>query len=353
MNSYYSNRIEGQHTRPFEIEQALRKDFSANRELAAKQRLAVAHIDAETAIEARYISAEGAQRLYSADAVTDLHRELFGRLPVDDLFTSEGEVIVPGQLRQRDVSVGRHVAPADTAVPALLQRWADVYGSTRRGEAALLALAAAHHRLSWVHPFIDGNGRVMRLHTHAMLAALGYTGGLWSPLRGFARSTDRYYALLAAADEPRRGDLDGRGNLSQQALVDWIGYVLAVCQDQVAFMAGLLRLGDMERRIAACLVYEEQTLRSGVRLAALRPLNYLFVTDSALERGEFKLMMGLGERTAGTVLKALLERRLLVSDSPQGPLRFGLPLHALRFYFPALWPEAEADDGDSVAAMPG
>jgi hypothetical protein len=123
--------------------------------------------------------------------------------------------------------------------------------------------------------------------------------------------------------------------------------VLSVCQDQVAFMSGLLRLGDMERRIAACLVYEEQTLRSGVRLAALRPLHYLFVTDSALERGEFKAMLGLGERTAGTALKALLGRRLLVSDSPQGPLRFGLPLQALRFYFPALWPEAEADDGDS------
>ena len=38
----------------------------------------------------------------------------------------------------------------------------------------------------------------MRLHTHALLSALGYTNGLWSPLRGFARSTDRYYALLAA-----------------------------------------------------------------------------------------------------------------------------------------------------------
>ena len=353
MNSYYSNRIEGQHTRPHEIEQALRRDFSTNRELATRQRLAVAHIDAETAIEARYSGVGGARRLYSTDAVTDLHCELFGRLPAGDLQTSEGQTIVPGELRQCEVTVGQHVAPAFAAVPALLQRWADVYSGTRRGEAALLALVAAHHRLSWVHPFIDGNGRVMRLHTHAMLAALGYTGGLWSPLRGFARSTDRYFALLSAADEPRRGDLDGRGNLSEQALVDWIGYVLSICQDQVAFMTNLLRLGDMERRIAACLVYEEQTLRSGVRLAALRPLHYLFVTDSALERGAFKSMTGLGERTAGTLLKALLERRLLVSDSPQGPVRFGLPLQALRFYFPALWPEAEADDGESRASMPG
>ncbi len=348
MNSYYSNRIEGQHTRPFEIEQALRRDFSSNRELAARQRLAVAHIEAESAIEARYTGNDGAARLYSATAVADLHRDLFSRLPSEDLVSSEGETIVPGVFRSREVSVGQHVAPAFAAVPALLQRWAEVYGGTRRGEAALLAMAAAHHRLGWVHPFVDGNGRVMRLHSHALLAALGYTGGLWSPLRGFARHSERYYALLAAADEPRRGDLDGRGNLSQQALVDWIAYVLATCQDQVSFMAGLLRLGDMERRIAACLAFEEQTLRSGVRLAALRPLHYLFVTDGALDRGEFKLMTGLGERTAGTLLKALLDRGLLASDTPQGKVRFGLPLHALRFYFPALWPEAEADDGDAA-----
>jgi len=343
MNSYYSNRLEGQHTRPYEIEQALQFDFSANRELAARQRLAVAHIEAEETIEARYQGENGALRLYTTEALVDVHRELFARLPADDL-NAGAEPIVPGQLRQREVSVGLHVAPAFTAVPALLQRWGDVYSRVRRGEAALVALGAAHHRLGWVHPFIDGNGRVMRLHTHALLAALGYTGGLWSPLRGFARSSERYCAGLAAADEARRGDLDGRGNLSQRTLVDWITYVLATCQDQVDFMAGLLKLGDMERRIAACLTYEEQTLRSGVRLAALRPLHYLFVTDGTLERGEFKLMTGLGERTAGSLLKALLDRRLLASDSPQGRLRFGLPLHALRFYFPALWPEAEADD---------
>jgi Fic family protein len=346
MNSYYSNRIEGQHTRPFEIEQALRRDFSQNRELAARQRLAVAHIQAEEAIESNFNGPEGAQRLYSPEAVAELHRELFSRLPQADRQTAEGAAIEPGQFRQREVSVGAHVAPAFASVPLLLQRWAEVYRGARRGEAALVALAAAHHRLGWVHPFVDGNGRVMRLHTHAMLCALGYTGGLWSPLRGFARATEPYFAGLAAADQARRGDLDGRGNLSQQALVDWVGFVLSVCQDQLAFMSGLLQLGDIEHRIAACLAFEEQSRRSGVRLAALRPLHYLFATGGTLDRGELKAMLGLGERTAGTVLKALLDRGLLTSDTPQGPVRFGLPLHALRFYFPALWPEAEADDGD-------
>jgi Fic family protein len=348
MNSYYSNRIEGQHTRPLELEQALHKDFSRDAKLAARQRLAVAHIDAEVELEQRYAGADGGAGLYSAQAVEDIHLALFARLAPPDLQTDEGETIEPGSLRRREVSVGRHVAPKADSLGVFLERWAAFYGGVRRGDAALLAMAAAHQRLGWIHPFVDGNGRVMRLHTHTLLSALGYTGGLWSPLRGFARSVDRYYALLAAADEPRRGDLDGRGNLSEAALVDWIDYVLDVCLDQVSFMRSMLNLGAMDQRIAACLNFEQEVLKSGVRLEALRPLHYLFVTGLEIERGEFKRMTGLGERTAVNVLSALVRRGLLRSDTVQGKVRFGMPLHALRFYFPALWPEAEAD----TAAQP-
>jgi Fic family protein len=343
MNSYYTNRIEGQHTRPLEIEQAIALNFSDNHELAARQRLAIAHIDAEAAIEQHYSGESGARLLYSPAVIQDVHRELFSRLPAEDLLTAEGEPVIPGELRQREVQVGRHVAPAHDSLPGLLERWGQFYGDIRRGEAALIALAAAHQRLGWIHPFVDGNGRVMRLHTHAVLSALGYTNGLWSPLRGFARSVDRYYACLADADAPRRGDLDGRGNLSEQGLVTWIDYMLDVCLDQVSFMGGLLNTAAMERRIAACLTFEEESRRSGVRRESLRPLHYLFLTGGELERGEFKTMTGLGERTAVSALSALIRRGLLESDTPQGKVRFGLPLHALRFYFPALWPEAEAD----------
>jgi Fic family protein len=352
MNSYYSNRIEGQHTRPHELERALRRDFSHDAALAARQRLAIAHIEAECELEARYGTGTQALQLYSATAIADIHRTLFARLPQEDLKSAQGVQVEPGGLRTREVRVGQHVAPAANSVPQLLDRWATFYGGVRRGEAALVALAAAHHRLGWIHPFIDGNGRVMRLHTHTLLHALGYTGGVWSPLRGFARSVDRYYALLAAADEPRRGDLDGRGNLSETALVAWIDYVLDVCIDQVQFMRGLLSLETVERRIAACLIFEQQTLRSGVRVEALRPLHYLFLSGQEIERGEFKRMTGLGDRTAVSLLTALVKRGLLRSDSPQGRVRFGLPLHALRFYFPALWPEAEADDS-AVAGQGG
>lgn len=343
MNSYYTNRIEGQHTRPHEIDQALRQDFSKDAVLAAKQRLAVAHIAAEEVLERRYNGLEGARALYTVDAVQEMHRELFGRLPQTDLVTSENEPVVPGQLRTREVKVGQHVAPAHASVPPFLARWASFYGNVRRGEAALVAMAAAHQRIGWIHPFIDGNGRVMRLHTHTLLSAMGYTGGLWSPLRGFARSTDRYYALLADADSLRRGDLDGRGNLSEPALIAWIDYVLETCLDQVTFMAGMLDFETMKARIEACLVFEATVLKQGVRQEALRGLHYLFLSGEEMTRGDFKAMLGMSDRGATDALGALVKRGLLKSDSPQGKVRFGLPQHALRFLFPRLWPEAEAD----------
>jgi hypothetical protein len=118
--------------------------------------------------------------------------------------------------------------------------------------------------------------------------------------------------------------------------------VLALCIDQVSFMAGLLDMAGMKERIAACLAYEEKVVRQGVRTEALRALHYLLLSGSELERSEFKAMLGLGERLATAQVSALLKRGLLATDSPHGKLRFGVPQHALRFYFPHLWPEAEA-----------
>src|SRR4051812_31101115 len=44
MNSYYSNRIEGQSTHPHNIERALKRDFSHQPDTARLQRIALAHL---------------------------------------------------------------------------------------------------------------------------------------------------------------------------------------------------------------------------------------------------------------------------------------------------------------------
>jgi len=67
-------------------------------------------------------------------------------------------------------------------------------------------------------------------------------------------------------------------------------------------------------------------------------------TQTELGRAEFKAMTGLGERIATETVSSLVRRGYLVSDSAYGKLRFAVPRHALRFYFPALWPEAEQDE---------
>jgi Fic family protein len=347
MNSYYTNRIEGEHTRPSDIERALQNDFSDQADVARRQRLAVSHIQTEIECEGLIRDKSEAGHavlpwLYSTPALEWMHRQLFDRLTPKDLTLADGTQLKPGQIRTRGVAVGIHEAPAATALPAFLGRWEAVYGHSRRGEASVVALAAAHHRLTWIHPFLDGNGRVARLHTHLVLHALGLTHGLWSPLRGFARTEDRYRGLLQAADEHRRGDLDGRGNLTERGLIDWINYTLDICIDQVHFMRKMLDVRSMRERILAALIFEEAQ-KTGVRKEALLPLHYLFATHAELGRAHFKQMTGLGDRVATDLVSALLKRGYLATDSAYGALRFAIPRGALRFYFPDLWPEAEAD----------
>ena len=347
MNSYYTNRIEGEHTRPSDIERALLKDFSKESDVARRQRLAVSHIQTEIAcerlIQAKLDSGETVVPwLYSTQALEWLHLQLFGGLTPEDLTLADGSLLTPGQVRTRGVAVGIHEAPNAKALPAFLSRWEEVYGHSRRGEASIVALAAAHHRLAWVHPFLDGNGRVARLHTHLALHAQELTNGLWSPLRGFARSEEKYRGMLKAADEHRRGDLDGRGNLTEAGLIDWISYTLETCIDQVRFMRKLLDVGSMRERIQAALIFEESK-KTGVRKEAALALHYLFSTNSELGRAAFKQMTGLGERVATDLISSLLKNGYLATDSAYGALRFAIPRSALRFYFPDLWPEAEAD----------
>jgi len=80
--------------------------------------------------------------------------------------SSDGVLELHRRLRQRDVKVGQHVAVSPGSLPRFLARFAEVYGGLGRLDS-LVSVAAAHHRLLWMHPFLDGNGRVARLMSHA------------------------------------------------------------------------------------------------------------------------------------------------------------------------------------------
>ena len=144
----------------------------------------------------------------------------------------------------------------------------------------ITALAAAHHRLNYIHPFLDGNGRVSRLMSHAMALKAGIGAhGLWSVSRGLARGLESrgdYKRMMDHADMPRQGDLDGRGNLSRRALSEFTAWFLRVCLDQVTFMSGVFALDTLVDRLK---VY--------VARRALKPEAF-GILEQALQRGELR-----------------------------------------------------------------
>ncbi len=334
MNSYYSNRIEGQSTHPMNIERALRRDFSEKPDVAKLQRLAVAHIEAERELEQRM--AEGGSALTAA-FLQQAHAALYGRLSIEDRTTPDGRIVEPGVLRIEQVAIGRHEPPLWSSLPAFLARMDEVYSQDATLDDILPRIAAAHHRAAWVHPFLDGNGRAVRLQTHCALWPL--SAGLWSMNRGLARNRDMYYAKLDAADSHRQGDLDGRGNLSEKLLWDWCEWFISIAEDQVSFMSKMLNLDEMKVRISALISFRSK-FDKGIREEAIVPLYHMFLAGPT-PRGEFQQMTGLGERTARSLLSRLVETGLVASDGHTAPVRLAFPLDALNFLLPELYPEAD------------
>jgi Fic family protein len=333
MNSYYSNRIEGQSTHPMNIESALRQDFSDKPDVAKLQRLAVAHIEAERELEQRVIEGDIA---LTAPFLQRAHAALYGRISIEDRTTSDGRVVEPGLLRIEQVAIGRHEPPLWSSIPAFLSRMDEVYSCNTSLDDILFLVASLHHRAAWVHPFPDGNGRAVRLQTHCALWPI--TAGLWSMNRGLARNREMYYAKLDAADSHRQGDLDGRGNLSEKLLWNWGEWFISIAEDQVNFMTKMLNLDEMKMRIAALISFRSK-FDKGIREEAIVPLYHLFLAGTT-PRGEFQQMTGLGERTARSLLSKLIETGLVKSEGHTAPVQLAFPLDALNFLLPELYPEA-------------
>jgi Fic family protein len=373
INCYYSNLIEGHNTHPVDIERALAADYSADPARRNLQIEARAHIEVQRAIEAR-LDAEPGTNVCDETFVRWIHEEFYRRLPHElrvvrhPTEPREAEVL-PGALRTFDVQVGRHVAPPWHELNALLARFAEVYDPrrfARNGAAtgrevfdeprALVALAAAHHRLLWIHPFGDGNGRVGRLMTDAYIRRIGLGGhGLWTVSRGLARQRDRYREALAAADAERGNDFDGRGARSAQALHAFCEFFLDVCAHQVRYMSGVLAIDALLDRVAAYgRAREAGAIPSpGVaapppgrpprgrpparfRPAATRLLRAL-VAQGPVARAETPAITGLPGRSARRVLQQLTMEGFVIAASHRAPLELRFPAHAAPYLFPGLY----------------
>jgi Fic family protein len=339
MNCYYSNLIEGHDTHPIDIERALKGDYSKDAQKRDLQLEAKAHIAVQQWIDTGGLKSPPT----TGDSIIEIHRRFCEQLPEDLLWVEDPETnemieVVPGELRHRDVAVGRHLPISAPAVPRFLRRYEEVYSKLRKTET-IIATAAAHHRLAWIHPFLDGNGRVARLVSHATLLDALDTGAVWSIARGLARNVNDYKGHLAACDLPRRNDLDGRGNLSEENLAEFTKFFLTICLDQVKFMEGLMQPDQLRTRI---LTWADEEVRLNKLPPKANNILEVLLYRGELPRGDAAAIVGTGERQARRVVSALIDQGVVTSESTRAPLRLAFPATLAARWMPGLFPERAA-----------
>jgi Fic family protein len=341
MNCYYSNLIEGHDTHPRDIDRAIADDYSSEPKKRALQKEAVAHIAVQKMID----NGEApALCPLSSEYGQWIHKEFCERLPEELLWienpdTGEKIKVIPGVHRERIVKVGRHIPPLPENLDKFSRRFDAAYDAKRLSKLQrITSVAASHHRYVWIHPFLDGNGRVVRLMSYAALKNINVGSELWSVARGLARQKDKYKSILQSADAPRQGDLDGRGTLSEKALVKFCEFFLKVCIDQVEYMNNLLDFKVLSERMR---IHVEEM----IAMKELPKGSYFLLREALLigefERGKAQEITGFKDRTAREVLYVLVKKRLLVSDTPRGSVRLGFPIDVVERWFPLLYPSTK------------
>ena len=339
MNSYYSNLIEGHKTSPLEVEKALRKDFDRDPKKKELQQLGVAHIETEEHLKT-VLHDNPKTSVFSSEFLKMIHLEFYKRLPEELAIVRDSKgreyPLIPGCIRDYNVDVQRHIPPDSTCIEDFMERFESFYGNKRIAPTQrLAAIAASHHRLLWMHPFGDGNGRVARLFSHAALIQCGLDGyGLWTLPRGLARYRDDYYRYLELADQTRLNDYDGRGNLSAKYLAEFCAFFMKTILDQITFMSSVLEYKKLKHRIEN-YVYRENVF--GKRNNQGKYLLFEALDEGEYPRGEASRLTGFKETAARELLQTALNEGLLSSDGPRSPVYLSFPGKVLDDYFPKLF----------------
>jgi Fic family protein len=152
----------------------------------------------------------------------------------------------PGAYRQAQVRISQseHIPPDFLHVQTYMQELVKFVNKEDSPKYDLMKVALAHHRFGWIHPFGNGNGRVVRLMTYALMMKYGFnvsTGGrVLNPTAVFCNDRDRYYAMLTKADSG-----------TSKGLEDWCTYVLEGVRDELQKVDLLTQYGYLTKSILA------------------------------------------------------------------------------------------------------
>jgi Fic family protein len=347
-NSYYSNKIEGNKTLPSTL---LNADNTTPADPARRDALGeiLKHIEVQLHVGQNASDTE----VVSSGYLKRLHKQFYQGLPkrfmtVHDDQTGEDFPIIPGCFRERAVIVGAHVPPKHDQLAGYMNWFEKSYRlDWIHGANKLVAAAAAHHRLAWIHPFLDGNGRVIRMFTDSYMRKTGVKGyGIWTMSRGFAVRKDAqgkslYHAHLARADIPRQGGGDGRGKLSDGGLIEFTRFFMETALDQIDFLSDMLSLEGLEKRLEGyCTLRDMGLAARGKEMDTPLRKGAFAVLRAAMHkpilRTDVPAITGTSERTSRDIVKELIEEGFLKGE-PKKPLVFQIPGKAISLLFPNLF----------------
>ena len=218
--------------------------------------------------------------------------------------TREGDA-TPGAYRQKLVRISQseHQPPEFIQVPEYMQALVAFINVAHPRKYDLIKVALAHHRFAWIHPFGNGNGRVVRLLTYALLIKYGFnvkTGGrVLNPTAIFCNDRDQYYAKLAEADSGTAAGLE-----------QWCLYVLQGTLDELRKLDRLTDFGYLSEKILlpAIAYAKQRALITALEEDVLR----ISARNEISKAASFALAMpqlSAAQRTYH--IKKLVERKLL------------------------------------------
>lgn len=343
INSYYSNKIESEGTHPIDIERAMKNDFSQDDKKKSMQQLSLVHIEVQKYLESTLDISTPA---YSLEKILEIHKVFYDKEEMKyalNIKSGDLEVeMIPGELRKGYVRVGEHIPPSSDELQACFNEFEMLYNHSKgyTHTMKLIYALCSHHRLTHIHPFYDGNGRVSRLYLDYLLYHIGIQGyGLWNISRGLARNQEDYRRFLAMADEQFRGYNDGRGPLTLKGLESFLEFMLDIAFDQVMFMSQYLKLDSMTTKIKAFVELSQKNLLHNVKPLpknSNKLLEYLLI-HGEVTRGKAQEVLDVSAPKAISIVKELLDEDYLETDSPRGKLRFKLNSKLSGYLIPDLF----------------
>ncbi len=347
VNSYYSNQIESEGTHPIDIDKATREEFSQDSKEKQLQLLSLVHIEVQKYIEHYFEDTD--KTPFSKAFILDVHHALYSHpdmapfLQIKDSQNQTTIEMIPGELRKKNVAIGQHIAPISSELSSLFNKYELLYRLPNYATQAkkVIYAIASHHRLMWIHPFLDGNGRTARLVLDGIFSSIDLKGyGLWNISRGLSRRSEDYKRYLALADMVRQGDLDGRGALSSKGFKAYIKFMLEVALDQVDFMGQCLKMNSLYERIVKYVRLSQEGMFEMKPLPKYSELLFKeLLISGEVPRGKVMHIINTKSRTATSLIKELITMDYLESDTPKSPIRLKFNAHFASYIFPELIPQ--------------